>query len=85
MKKVFIKKDLIGDWYLFGECSVCISKDAGQWHLSIAHPSRYPTYDEIKEARYEFTPNKATMAMIFPPKEEFVNIHQNCFHLWQIN
>ena len=83
-KKKLIKKDDIGDWYLFGECSVCVSKDNGMWHISVSHPRRYPTYDEIKEARYEFTPNEVPMAMIFPPKKEFVNLHTNCFHLYQI-
>lgn len=61
-----------------------VSIDGGKWHLSISHPSRYPTYDEIKEARYKFIPNNATVAMLFPPKEEFINVHQNCFHLWEI-
>lgn len=68
----------------FGECLVMVSIDGGKWHLSISHPSRYPTYDEIKEARYKFIPNNATVAMLFPPKEEFINVHQNCFHLWEI-
>lgn len=68
----------------FGECHVIFAKEAGMWHLSISHPTRYPTYDEIKEARYKFIPNEITMAMIFPPKEQFVNTHPNCFHLWEI-
>ena len=69
--------------FTLGECSVIVGLEAG-WHLSIAHPNRYPTYDEIKEARYKFLPNEATMAMLFPPKEEFINLHNNCFHLWEI-
>lgn len=67
-----------------GECTVFVSVDGGDWHLSISHPTRYPTYEEIKQARYQFIPNEVTMAMIFPPKEQFVNLHPNCFHLWQI-
>jgi hypothetical protein len=89
MKKQFIKKDKVGEWYFLGECSVCVSKDPNFgkicWHISIAHPNRYPTYEEIKEARYEFIPDEAIMAMLFPPKSQFVNVHPNCFHLWQIN
>ncbi len=84
MKKKLIKKNETGEWYQFGECSVCVSKDDGLWHISIAHPKRYPTYDEIKEAHYEFVPDEARMAMVFPPKKEFVNVHPNCFHLWEI-
>ncbi len=71
--------------YRIGSCKVMISCDSGKYHLSISHPTRYPKYDEIKEARYKFCPNDAVMAMLFPPKEQFVNIHSNCFHLFQIN
>ena len=67
-----------------GECTVIVSKDAGLWHMSIAHPNRYPTWDEIKDARYEFLPDNINAAMLFPPKKEYVNLHPNCFHLWEI-
>uniref|UniRef100_A0A6H1ZTI7 DUF7694 domain-containing protein n=1 Tax=viral metagenome TaxID=1070528 RepID=A0A6H1ZTI7_9ZZZZ len=84
MKKEFIKKDSIGTWWEFDSCIVCISKDLGKWHLSISHLSRYPTYDEIKSARYEFIEDSVTMAMFFPPKAEFVNLSKNCFHLYEL-
>lgn len=65
--------------------AVIITKDDGvNWHMSISHPNRYPTYEELKEARYKFCPDEVEMAQIFPPKSEFVNVHPNCFHLWQI-
>jgi len=67
-----------------GPLTVLLSIDDGDWHLSISHPSRYPTWNEIHDARYTFIPNKFTMAMILPPMEEYVNIHTNTFHLWQI-
>ena len=68
----------------YKECDVLVSQDGGLWHLSISHPTRYPTYDEIKEARYKFLPDELRMAMIFPSKREFVNVHNNCFHLWEL-
>lgn len=54
------------------------------WHLSISHPRRLPTYAEMKRARYEFMPDNIYVAQIFPPQSEFVNIHENCLHLWEI-
>lgn len=54
------------------------------WHLSIAHPRRYPSWDEITEARYRFVPDGAMMAMFLPPRGEYVNAHRNCFHLYEI-
>ena len=70
--------------YKIGECSIIVSKDNGKWHLSIAHPTRFPTWDEIKKARYDILPDEMTVAMILPPQNEYVNIHSNCFHLWEI-
>lgn len=70
-------------WQL-GQCKVFAGIELGKWHMSISHPTRYPTWDEIKEARYRFVPNKPMMAMLLPPKEQYINIHPNCFHLHEI-
>ena len=68
-----------------------------QWHLSISHrsnvianaagapaPGRIPAWEEIKEARYKFCPNRVTMAMLLPPIEEYVNLHPTTMHLHEI-
>lgn len=55
------------------------------WHVSISHPARYPTWDEIADARYALVPDEVTMAMLLPPRAEYVNAHDRCFHLWQID
>jgi hypothetical protein len=71
--------------------TVISSIDDGNLHLSISHrrddlsPGRYPTWDEIVDARYRFCPDNMTMAMLLPPKAEYVNIHSTTFHLWQID
>ena len=71
-----------------GKLTVLISKDPHDrlfhvylWHLSIAHERRYPTWDEIAQARYDLLPDNITMAMYLPPRAEYVNVHPNCFHL----
>ena len=51
-------------------------------HLSISHPHRYPTWQEIKDARYHFMSPDNHVYMILPPKDQYVNVHPNCFHLW---
>ena len=63
-----------------------------RWHLSISHrtneaqpkPGRYPTWDEIKDARYRFMPGDIYVAQILPPSSEFISVHDTTFHLWQI-
>lgn len=64
---------------------VIVAWHPGQgWHLSISHPTRYPVWDEIRDARYDLLPDACTMAMMLPPKAEYVAIHPNCFHLHEV-
>jgi hypothetical protein len=71
--------------YRWGSCTVFVRQEPKiGWHLSISQPYRYPTWQEIKAARYDLLPHDVTMAMILPPTDEYVNVHPNCFHLHQI-
>lgn len=70
--------------FIMGRCNVIVSIDHGEWHLSISTPTASPSYKEIKEARYKYLPNDITVAQLFPPKEEFVNLHPYCHHLWEV-
>ena len=73
-----------GDWYSWGDLSVHVAREEGLWHLSISHPYRYPTWDEIYTARYDLIPAEITCAIFLPRKSEYVNIHPNCFHVHQL-
>ena len=51
-------------------------------HLSIAHPNRLPSWEEIKFFKEKnFGDN--FVIQILPDKSRYVNIHNFCFHLWQ--
>lgn len=60
-----------------------------QWHLSISHrtnhqpprPGRYPTWDEIADARYLLLPDDRSFVMELPPPAEYVAAHDTTFHL----
>ena len=57
--------------------------EGGYWkHLSISHHARYPTWDEILDARYSFFGESEEVVQILPPRGEYVNLSKNCFHLW---
>jgi hypothetical protein len=75
--------------YQKGPCRVLISHEPRggkmRWHLSISVADRYPGWEEIKDARYHLLPLELTFAQILPPPGEYVNIHRNCFHLWEID
>lgn len=73
-----------------GPCKVLVSSEGRthgktRWHLSISCQTRYPGWEEIKDARYSLLPVGLTFAQILPPLTEFINIHPNCFHLWEID
>lgn len=72
--------------YKMGKVSIIVSPpyEGLGWHLSIAHPEHYPTWDEIAEARYKLIPDDHEMVMCLPPKADYVNIHDYCFHLHEI-
>ncbi len=65
------------------DCLVFTEIEAHGWHLSISHRRRYPTWDEIAEARYQLVPDDVTMVMALPPSDTYVNLHPNVFHLHQ--
>lgn len=75
-----------GLWYRWGECCAYIAKENHLWHLSISHPRRYPSWDEIYQAWYDLCPDAAEIsgAIILPRKSEYVNLHPNCFHVHQL-
>ena len=78
--------------WVMGNCTIMLAReplgDSHRWHLSISHPSRYPTWDEIKTAVYA---NDAlggvVMAQVLGPVSlgEWVNVSENCFHLYEIH
>ena len=53
-------------------------------HASISCPDRYPTWDEILEARYTFFTDEDEVFQRLPPKKQYLNHHPYCFHLWHI-
>lgn len=75
------------DCYLVGECSVIVAREGEEdrWHISIAHPRRYPTWEEISFVRRRFVPDEPDMAMPLPGESRWLNLHENCFHLWELS
>ena len=76
-----------------GHLTVMVTVDDGLLHMSISHrrdsrsgpvPGRNPRWEEIRDARYLFCPDEMTMAMLLPPKAEYVNVHETTFHLWEV-
>lgn len=71
--------------YQRGDVRVMVTKDAGRWHLSASCAYRYPTYDEIADARYDLLADNLEMVMVLPPAANYVNSHPYTFHLWEMH
>ena len=75
--------DMLATVYVCGPLRILVGKEPMGMHISISHPTRYPTWGEIKHIKYTLYPDN-NMAMFFPPKDQFVNISKNCFHLLEV-
>ena len=70
-----------------GELRAIVGHEPHGWHLSVSfvdhkgRPSRYPTWDELADARYQLAPLEVTLAMVLPPPAEYVAVHDSTFHL----
>jgi hypothetical protein len=51
-------------------------------HISISRRDRYPTWEEIRFAKDLFIGRDMDSVMILPRKEDYINLHPNCFHLY---
>lgn len=82
----FQYKGKFGDSLRFvdGPCRVVLSgpqeREEIGWHFSISCDDRHPTWEEQRNARYELIPDDIYMVQILPPKSQYVNIHEHCFH-----
>lgn len=79
--------------YAMGALRILVSRDlvpggvpGGElrWHLSISHPSRYPTWDELGRARDALLPPELAFCVPHPPRSQWLSLHPNCFHLWEV-
>ena len=75
-----------------GTLRAFLTKDPGQgWHLSVSwspngprQASRYPTWDELADARYALAPEDVTFSMELPPPSEYVALQDTTFHLHEV-
>lgn len=71
-------------WESTTGCTAFVGREPDGWHVSVSHPKRVPSWDEMRTAREAMTPDGVTMAILFPPSSEYVNVHERCLHLWQV-
>jgi len=86
--------EIIGSW---GDTSIALREinggirvlidceqkvDGNHWiHVSYSRNHWTPTHEDTIKVKDAFIGNKYAYS-IFPPKENYVNIHKHCLHLW---
>jgi hypothetical protein len=54
-----------------------------EWlHVSIAHPDRLPTWEELKAIKIALIGAARFAYQVFPPNWQYVNQHPYALHLW---
>ena len=59
--------------FTLGDCQVTRGRYGDRRRLTISHPTRYPTWDEVRHVRYRLLPASKTFAMLLPPPDEYVD------------
>lgn len=60
-----------------------IKADGMAWlHVSVSRKNYPPSWDDLKRVKRDFIGPDYAAIMVFPPDEDFVNIHPHCHHLW---
>ena len=54
-------------WESSSGCVAFAGVEGWRWHVSVSHPRRVPSWDEMRTAREAMTPDEVTMAMLLPP------------------
>ncbi|HEY2300338.1 MAG TPA: hypothetical protein VGH66_00515 [Acidimicrobiales bacterium] len=73
-----------------GRLLALLSHDPPGWHLSVSFTDhrgghgRYPSWDEIADARYRLVDPDIDMVMHLPPPAEYVAVHDTTFHLHEL-
>jgi len=63
-----------------------ISSDQGGWdHVSVSLKHRTPTWAEMEYVRGLFFRDDETVMQLSVPRDETINVHPNCLHLWRPN
>lgn len=63
--------------------SIAKRSDGRIWqHVSVSHPCRIPTYNELAEVKRRFVGRDRKAVMVFPAEDKHVNIHANALHLF---
>lgn len=61
-----------------------IASNGGGWeHVSVSCESKVPTWDIMCQIKDMFFKEDEVVMQLHPAKDEYINNHPNCLHLWR--
>lgn len=60
-----------------------IGPDDQRWHISLSRNDRVPNWDELAKCAHALRPG-VMFCVPMPPKSFWLNVHENCLHLWEV-
>ena len=67
-----------------GNTYLVIASNGGDWeHVSVSCPSCVPNWDIMCQIKDMFFNDDEVVMQLHPKKEEYINNHPNCLHLWR--
>lgn len=63
--------------------SIATMRNGDTWvHISVTHKNRLPSWEELARIKSEFIGGDKEALHMIPKKDDHVNLHQRCMHLW---
>ena len=63
--------------------TVVASASDGWEHVSVSLPNRCPNWEEMSFFKDMFFEETECVMQLHPPKEDYINNHNYCLHLWK--
>ena len=61
----------------------CDGKETGWDHVSVSLRNRCPNWEEMSLVKNIFWDEDETVVQFHPKKQEYVNFHPYCLHMWK--
>lgn len=62
---------------------VIVGSGEGWEHVSVSNPRRIPNWNEMCRVKSLIWIDSEVVMQLHPAESDYVNVHQNCLHLWR--
>ncbi|KKN52789.1 hypothetical protein LCGC14_0609070 [marine sediment metagenome] len=67
-----------------GKAYTIVASNGGEWeHVSVSNKKHVPSWRIMCRVKDMFFESDEVVMQLHPAKRNYVNIHENCLHLWR--